>query len=233
MNKWILTLLLAVPLCAVAQEGSEEINYNRLSETLGHLIVKQLDQAGFPFSSEKVIRGIRDAKAGKPSPMNEEEYEQVMCNLQEQLFLKTAENNLAMANAFLKENASKAGIQSLDPKLQVKVTHEGSGAVIDAESIPLIHYKGSLIDGTVFASSETLGEPVALPLKQSIPGFSKGLVGMKEGEKRMLFIHPELAYGVAGQLPPNSLLIFEVEAVKANTISQAEIAQLSAETPVN
>jgi peptidylprolyl isomerase len=40
---------------------------------------------------------------------------------------------------------------------------------------------------------------------------------MKEGESRRLFIHPDLAYGVAGHLPPNSLLIFDIEIVKADT----------------
>ena len=39
---------------------------------------------------------------------------------------------------------------------------------------------------------------------------------MKEGEKRRLFLHPDLGYGTTGHLPPNSLLIFDVEVVKAN-----------------
>ncbi|CRH46510.1 peptidyl-prolyl cis-trans isomerase [Chlamydia trachomatis] len=39
---------------------------------------------------------------------------------------------------------------------------------------------------------------------------------MKEGEVRVLYIHPDLAYGTAGQLPPNSLLIFEVKLIEAN-----------------
>ena len=43
---------------------------------------------------------------------------------------------------------------------------------------------------------------------------------MKEGEKRKLFVHPDLGYGTQGQLPPNALLIFEVEIVKADAPSQ-------------
>ena len=54
-------------------------------------------------------------------------------------------------------------------------------------------------------------------LDETIPGFSKGIIGMKEGEKRTLYIHPDLAYGVNGNLPPNSLLTFEIEIVKANS----------------
>ncbi len=40
---------------------------------------------------------------------------------------------------------------------------------------------------------------------------------MKEGEKRTIYIHPEKAYGVTGHLPPNSLLIFDVEIIKAHS----------------
>ena len=40
---------------------------------------------------------------------------------------------------------------------------------------------------------------------------------MKEGEKRRLYVHPELGYGTTGQLPPNELLIFDIEVVKANS----------------
>jgi peptidylprolyl isomerase len=228
-KKLILISLLFFPVFGSATEPTEEVDYGRLSETLGHLIVRQLKVAGFPLNLDQVIQGIRDERDGKPSPMSEDEYEQVICSLQEQHFLATAEKNLAAADAFLKENASKEGIQSIDPKLQFLVTHEGKGEIIGPDSIPLIHYTGKLIDGTVFASSESIGQPIALPIKQSIPGFAKGLVGMKEGEKRVLYIHPELAYGLSGQLPPNSLLIFEVEIVKANSALEEQIAQIETE----
>ena len=225
----ILTMLLSLALHLAAQERScgpsEKPNDDRLSETLGHLIVRQLDQPGFAFNIDRVIQGMRDEREGKPAPLSEDEYEQIVNGLQEQHFLQTAEQNLVQANDFLQENALKIGVQAIDPKLQYIVTQEGMGESIDADSVPLIHYKGQLIDGTIFASSEEANQPVALPIKQSIPGFAKGLVGMKEGEKRVLYIHPELAYGLSGHLPPNSLLIFEVEIVKANALPPDAVAQ--------
>lgn len=210
-------LLLLAPLCARG-----EINHDQLSETLGHLLVRHLIQPGFECNFDKVIQGIKDARAGKEAPMSEEEYEQAIYALQETLFLQTAEKNLAQADTFLNENKNEKGVQEIDPKLQFRVAKEGEGNEVGPDSIPLIHYKGSLLDGTVFAHSDN---PLPLPIKQSIPGFSKGLVGMKEGEKRVLYIHPELAYGISGNLPPNSLLIFEVEVLKANSDPFEELAQ--------
>ena len=49
-----------------------------------------------------------------------------------------------------------------------------------------------------------------------IPGLKSGIIGMKEGEKRTIYIHPDRAYGTQGYLPPNSLLTFEIELIKAN-----------------
>ncbi len=115
--------------------------------------------------------------------------------------------------------------------MQFQIVQQGNGEEVLPDGAPLIHYKGTLLDGTVFATSEASLQPVTLPIKQTIPGFAKGIVGMKEGEKRILYIHPELAYGLSGHLPPNSLLIFEVEVVKANSALAGEIAQLDEDSP--
>lgn len=219
MKRMLLTALLILsPFLLSAEPSPEDIDYDRLSETLGHLIVKGLDQPGFRFNLEKVIEGIRQEKAGQQAPMSEEEYEQAIYQIQEQQFTKMAQQNLLEANAFLKENATKKNVHEIDSKLHYLILQTGNGEIVGPDSSPLIHYTGKLIDGTVFASSADVGEPVVLPIKQSITGFSKGLVGMKEGEKRILYIHPELAHGLSAKLPPNSLLIFEVEVVKANAI---------------
>ena len=143
------------------------------------------------------------------------EYEQAIYAIQEHMFNKDAEKNLSEANAFLKENARAKDILAVDEQLQYRIEQFGSGEAVRENSIPQIRYEGKLIDGTVFSSCTGEEEPITLPMEQTIPGFAKGLVGMKEGEKRTLYIHPELAYGVAGHLPPNSLLIFDVEIVKA------------------
>lgn len=215
--------LFALLLCVCALPcAAEEINHDQLSKTLGHLLVRHLQQPGFECNFDQVIQGIKDEQAGKEAPMSEEEYEQVIYAIQENTFLQTAEKNLAQADAFLQENKKDTGVQELDPKLQFRVMKKGEGSEVGPESIPLIHYKGTLVDGTIFANSD---DPLPLPIQQSIPGFARGIVGMKEGERRTLYIHPEMAYGISGNLPPNSLLIFEVEVVKANSDPFKDLAQ--------
>jgi len=78
-----------------------------------------------------------------------------------------------------------------------------------------VNYKGTLINGTEFDSSYKRGTPATLQLDKVIRGWSEALPLMKEGAKWQLFIPPQLAYGErgAGNIPPNSTLIFDVELI--------------------
>ncbi len=82
----------------------------------------------------------------------------------------------------------------------------------------VVHYTGRFVDGRVFDSSLTRGEPLQFILGagQVIQGWDVGLVGMKVGGKRVLSIPPELGYGMQdyGPIPGGSTLIFEVELLK-------------------
>ena len=225
MKKLFLVALLGLllPLHAEEEISFEQIDREKIAETLGHLIVRHLVNPGFELDVNRIITGIEDERDGKPSPLTEEEYEQAIYAIQEHMFNQDAERNLNAANTFLKENEIEKGVEKVDDQLQYRVCQTGSGEMVKEDSVPQIRYEGKLLDGTVFASCNEGDEPISLPMGQTIPGFAKGLVGMQEGEKRTLYIHPELAYGVAGHLPPNSLLIFDVEVVKAH-VPQEEIA---------
>ena len=196
----------------------EQIDMKKLSEAFGHFIGKNLKAPGLSFDLDNIIQGIREGAAGKPAPLSEKEYEEMMTAVQEKAFKEMSSNNLKSANEFMQKNQQVAGIVDVVPgKLQYLIVKEGTGAAVEPHSSPKINYTGKYQDGTVFGTSEEMGGPITIPLDQTIPGFSKGIVGMKEGEKRRLFVHPDLGYGTTGQLPPNELLIFEIEAVKANS----------------
>lgn len=198
-------------------DQSKQIDMKKLSEAFGNFIGRNLQSPGLSFDLEGIVKGIREGAAGQPSPLTEKEYEEMMAAVQEKAFKEISTANLKAANDFIEKNKKENGVTEVVPgKLQYSILKEGNGAVVEAHSSPKVHYTGKYQDGTVFGSSEEMGGPITIPLDQTIPGFSKGIVGMKEGEKRRLFVHPDLGYGTTGQLPPNELLIFDIDVVKAN-----------------
>lgn len=194
-----------------------QVDIKQLSETFGNFIGRNLKSPGFEFDLEAMIKGIRAGSEGKAAPLSEEEYEEGMAYLQEEMFSKMSKENLEMAESFLNKNLASDKVASLEEnKLQYTVVEPGQGSEVSADMSPQICYTGRLLDGEVFGSSEESG-PIVLSLSHTIPGFRKGIEGMKEGEKRTLYIHPDLGYGVTGQLPPNSLLIFDVQVLRADS----------------
>lgn len=203
-----------------SKEDNGKIDLEKVSQAFGHLIGKNLDSLGFEFDMSEVIKGMEDSVAGKESPMNETECVQAISLVQEEAFQKLANKNLEDANSFMAENAKQEGIITLEKdKLQYKVEKSGEGAVVEDHFSPMIRYSGKFLDGKVFGASQ---EDELISLDETISGFSHGIVGMKEGEKRTIYIHPELGYGTSGYLPPNSLLVFEIEVVKANATPEQE-----------
>lgn len=209
----LLKVALAAALVSAPVVAEEAIDPVKVSEAFGHVMGQGLDVPGFSFDVEGIIRGLRMAKAGKPSPMSDAELEAALTQIQERAMGVLAEENLEQANLFLKANAKERGVIALSDKLQYKVTKVGYGPKVVDNAVCKIRYTGRYADGQIFGTSDS--QAIELNLNQSIPGFAKGIVGMQEGEKRLLYVHPELGYGTSGQLQPNALLIFDVEVIDA------------------
>ncbi len=136
----------------------------------------------------------------------------------------SAAENREEAEAFLRENATKDGVQVTDSGMQFLLLNESQGDDAQARQTPgasdevTVHYEGKLLDGTVFDSSIKRGEPISFALNQVISGWTEGLQLMAKGEKARLFIPSELGYGNrrVGNIPGGSLLIFDVELIAVN-----------------
>jgi peptidylprolyl isomerase len=104
-----------------------------------------------------------------------------------------------------------------DSGLMYTVLKEGSGDKPASGTMIRVHYTGTFLDGRKFASSIDEGDPIPFPVGTGrvIKGWDEALLDMRKGEKRILIIPPDLAYGSQGRgpIPPNSTLVFEVELV--------------------
>lgn len=130
-------------------------------------------------------------------------------------FNQEAAANLEKADQWLETNKSKEGVVSLESGTQYRIIRQGDGPIPTEEDQILAHYTGRLIDGKVFDSSVDRGEPLKFVLGEMIPGWKEVITKMPVGSKWELFIPPQLAYGESGtrdgSIPPNAVLIFEVE----------------------
>ena len=115
---------------------------------------------------------------------------------------------------FLEQNSATEGIMVTESGLQYKVIEEGDGESPGPESVVSIEYTGRLIDGTVFDSTDNVGE-VSFGVNQVIPGFAEGLQLMSTGATYEFYLPPDLGYGenppLGTAICPGAALIFEVQ----------------------
>lgn len=135
--------------------------------------------------------------------------------------LKTKEEGIK----FLEENGKKPGVITTASGLQYEVMKSGTGISPVANEQVTVHYTGKFIDGKVFDSSVERGQPATLPVNGFNKGFAEALHLMKEGDKWLIVIPSDLAYGPTGAgnvIPPNATLIFELELLKVNTETEPD-----------
>ena len=118
------------------------------------------------------------------------------------------------------EKAS-AGFQQTASGLRYQIIQEGTGEQATAGQTVSVHYKGQLLDGTVFDSSYKRQQPIDFVLGQGqvIPGWDEGVSLLKVGDKARFVIPSDLAYGsrgAGGVIPPDAALLFDVELVAVN-----------------
>ena len=162
---------------------------------------------------------LHDAFDGKDAKMSAEEAQKIIQEYLQELAAKKTAEMKAVGDKFLAENLKNENVKSTPSGLQYVVEKEGDGAQPTAEDEVTVHYTGKLLDGSVFDSSVSRGEPATFPLNRVIPGWTEGVQLMKEGAKYTFFIPSDLAYGpqgVQGVIPPHSTLIFVVELIKVN-----------------
>jgi len=106
-----------------------------------------------------------------------------------------AADSIAAGKAFFATLAEDADVEISESGLHYKVLEPGTGAKPSMTDSVLVHYKGTLIDGTPFASSYDRGAPATFRLNQVVKGFGEGLTKIGAGGKIILYIPSDLGYG--------------------------------------
>ena len=118
-------------------------------------------------------------------------------------------------------NEASAGFEKTASGLRYQIIQKGEGKSATKGATVSVHYKGQLLDGTVFDSSYQRKQPIdfALGVGQVIAGWDEGIQLLSVGDKARFVIPSELAYGARGAggvIPPNAPLIFDVELMNVN-----------------
>lgn len=201
-----------------------ESNREKVSYCIGLESGKNIKNQFKDIDQDLLKKGFEDAIAERTPSLALEEISSILQALQKQIqeqqkaFVEQlSEKNLEEGNAFLEENKNKEGVNTLPSGLQYKVLEEGTGAVPTMHDVVSVHYRGQLLNGTVFDSTYERDQPQEFPVSRVIPGWSEALKKMKVGSKWQIFIPSYLAYGENGygpQIEPNSTLIFEMQLLK-------------------
>jgi len=178
-------------------------------------LTKNLKKRGLEIDEKRLKEGFNDALTGAKARLDETQLKEVFDGAQKQIVdarKKQGEANKTKGKAFLEANKKKEGVKTTKSGLQYKVLKEGKGNSPKATDFVVTNYRGTLIDGTEFDSSDPK-QPASFRVGGVIQGWQEALQLMKTGAKWKLFIPAELAYKETGKgnIGPHAVLIFELE----------------------
>lgn len=217
--KWMLVfglgLLATLPLYTTINPNDEQAKAELLSECNGYLAWQSELRINPMSDVEAFIRGVRARAANKAPPMKMsfDELGKLAQEVEFEAHKKRLGDNLKSSEEFLAGVATRPGVRCVDDMLlYYEVVKEGVGPVLDdVKGSYYFNYMARLPDDRVLYDTKESGcQQVALD--SVIPGFAKGVMGMRQGERRLLYIHPSLGFrSMHWTVPPNMVLVMDVE----------------------
>ena len=193
----------------------------KFSYAVGMSIGNSLKQQSADVDPKILTEGLKAMLAGDKTLLTPQQAQDVLKEVQMALHAKHEEAMVAVAatnkkegDAFLKTNASQKDVGVLPSGLQYKILKQGTGPKPAPTDTVECNYRGTLINGKEFDSSEKHGGPASFEVGKVIKGWTEALQLMPVGSKWELFVPANLAYGDRGagtDIGPNATLIFDVE----------------------
>jgi FKBP-type peptidyl-prolyl cis-trans isomerase len=203
-----------------AVAAAPEFTNDQLLEEFGWLVGKRtgLSEWGFkPDEANMIAKGLLAALNGQDSPYVVQKIgpsmDEFIQKKQTALLQAIKEKNIAEAAAFFAKLSDDKTVVTLPDGLRYSVITPGAGDPPKPADTVKVNYTGTLINGSIFDSSERAGKPVEFALNKVIPGWTEGLQKISKGGRIKLYVPPQLAYGDNGRpgIPPGSVLIFEID----------------------
>ncbi len=197
---------------AIADKTKEKASYG-----IGLQIGRNLVDSDLQLNTDTFLKGMQDSFAKKELVLTDTQIRKSINEYHIEVRKKATEKRAAeqkkTGTEFLAKNGKRKEVTTTKSGLQYEVIKAGTGAMPKETDTVKVHYRGTLVDGTEFDSSYKFNQPATFGVNQVIEGWIEGLKLMKVGAKWKFFIPSKLAYKERGQgrIPPNAVLIFEVE----------------------
>jgi FKBP-type peptidyl-prolyl cis-trans isomerase FklB len=200
----------------------------QIGQQIANQMVKGINHEVFGDDSTKTISmknfmaGFVSGTTGKEGLMTVEQAQTVAQEKMKEIKAREMEltygPNKEEGEKFLKENAKKDGIKTLESGVQYRVIKEGNGPIPADTSLVRCHYEGRLLNDSIFDSSYKRNEPITLRCNQTIKGWTDAMIHMPAGSIWEVYIPQELAYGEREQgiIKPFSVLKFKIELLEVN-----------------
>lgn len=193
---------------------------------IGYMMGSQLEASGITnknLDMNAYVAGFNTAIQGKEMKDDPQKIDMMLRTFSQKAYMEKSAAETKAGEDFLKENAKKAGVDTLAGGVQYKVIKAGEGAMPTEVDVVKVAYTGKLVNGKVF-DTRMGEEAVEFPVNGVIPGWTTALKAMPVGSKWEVVIPSDMAYGPRGNgaIPGNSVLIFEMELldiVKADSTS--------------
>ena len=194
-----------------------ETDLEKLSYSMGIFFGQSVNHQEMEIDIPAFMQAVEDVLNNAEKKLTDDEMKKILNTYQkkekEEQITKSTISKVD-GEKFLAENKNNDGVIALASGLQYKIIKNSIGKKPTANSRVVVHYRGTLIDGTEFDSSYARGEPIELNLNQVIKGWQEALQLMAIGSKWQIVIPSELAYGKRGAgriIGPNATLIFDIE----------------------
>lgn len=218
-SKSVLILILS-SIFMSANAAKVETDLEKLSYSMGVFFGQSVSRQNMNMDTAAFLQAVEDILNNKELKLDKTEMQQILAAYQK----KEQEERSAQASTnktdgekYLSANKTKEGVIELESGLQYKVITATEGKKPTTDSTVVVHYRGTLIDGTEFDSSYSRGEPATLGVAQVIKGWQEALPLMAVGSKWQIAVPSNLAYGqrgAGGTIGANATLLFDIELIE-------------------